>query len=102
MDKQRLQLKLLKNPSSKQKQYELLRMLGTTDVAMEEVAAHFGYTVQSVRNLYLSFINDEIDFFPEVPTGPKQLRTQPLIIYKIIALRKDYGLSVDFHQTKST
>jgi len=94
MDKQQLQLKLLKNPSPRQKQYELLRMLGTTNVTMEEDAAHFGYTVQSVHNLYLSFMNDEINFFPEISTGPKQSRIQPLIIYKIIALRKDYGLSV--------
>jgi hypothetical protein len=39
-------------------------------------------------------MNDEINFFPEISTGPKQPRIQPLIIYKIIALRKDYGLSV--------
>jgi len=94
MDKQQLQLKLLKNPSPKQKQYELLRMLSTKNVTMEAAAVHFGYTVQSVRNLYLSFMNDEINFFPETSTGPKQSRIQPLIIYKIIALRKDYGFSV--------
>jgi len=65
-------------------------------------AAHFGYTVQSVRNLYSSFMNDEMNVLKETSTGPKQPRTQPLIIYKIIALRKDYGLSIDFHQTKFT
>ncbi len=75
MDKQQLQLKLLKNPSPKQKQYEVLRMLSTKEVTIEEVAAHFGYTVQSVRNLYSSFMSDEIDFFPKISTGPKQLRT---------------------------
>jgi len=94
MDKQQLQLKLLKNPSPRQKQYELLCMLGMTNVTVEEAAAHFGYTVQSVRNLYLSFMNDEINFFPEISTGPKQSRIQPLVIYKIIALRKNSGLSV--------
>lgn len=49
MDKQQLQLKLLKNPSPKQKQYELLRMLCTKNVTIEEAAAHFGYTVQKVK-----------------------------------------------------
>lgn len=39
-------------------------------------------------------MNDEINFFPEISTGPKQSRIQPLVIYKIIALRKNSGLSV--------
>ena len=87
------------NVPEKVKQLEQ-ETISKENVTMEEAAAHFGYTVQSVRNLYLSFMNDEVNFFPEISTGPKQPRIQPLIIYKIIALRKDYGLSVDFHQTK--
>jgi len=54
------------------------------NVTIKKAADHFGYTVQSVRNLHLSFMNDEINFFPEISTVPKQSRIQHLIIYNIL------------------
>lgn len=81
------------NLKPKQKQYEALRMLVMEGKSYEEVAKHFDYTVQTVRNLKTKALAGKIDFFPGVPKGPKGLQTPPHIIKRIIKLRKD-NLSV--------
>ena len=81
------------NLKPRQKQYEALRMLAFEHKSCEEVAKYFGYTVQTVRNLKNSALRGKIDFFDDIPTGPKKLQTPPHMIQRIVELRYD-NLSV--------
>lgn len=72
----------------KQKQYEALRMVAVEGKSFEDAAKRFRYSTQSVRNLKTLVLTKKLDFFSDVPPGPKNFRTAPLIVAKILELRK--------------
>jgi len=100
MDRHIIYKKLMKSFKPRQRQYEALRLLATDhDKTINEVADKFKYNPQSIRNLYNLLIKDELNFFIEDQTGPKQSRLQADIIKKIIQLRKQNKSVEDIQDT---
>lgn len=100
-----LKEKLLDKPlNDKQKQYEVLRALATEEKSIETIAIEFGYKVQSVRNIYSSFMADEISFFNVEKRGPKKTRLSAKVIKTIIEKRKQQYSIYDIkkHLTEGT
>lgn len=97
MNRKLLYKKLFINQSPKQKQYEALRVLATTDnksMPLKTIAIKFSYKPQTLRNLYTLALQDKLQFFLKEQTGPKQPRIKSETITKVIQMRKE-GLSVD-------
>lgn len=97
MNRKLLYKKLFNNQPPKQKQYEALKVLATTDnktKPLNVIASEFGYKSQTLRNLYALTLQDKLKFFIQEQTGPKQPRIKSETIKKVILMRKE-GLSVD-------
>jgi len=78
-----------KDLSSRQKQYEALRMLYyEKEKTYEEIANNFNFSEKYLRKIENLALTNKIDFFPEIKKGPKKLTTPKKIINKIIDLRK--------------
>ena len=77
-----------KNLCPKQRQYETVRAIAMDGLSCAEAAARFGYGTQTVRNLKQMMLSGKLDFFLDVPTGPKGARTEERIIARILDLRR--------------
>lgn len=97
MDRNLLHKRIFDQMLPKQKQYEALRMLATTneqEKTLEEIAKIYNYKPQSLRNLFGLAIHSRINFFIEEQMGPKEPRLSTDMIKEMISLRKDQHMSV--------
>lgn len=86
--KKKLQTVFTKDLIPRQKQYEALRMLAFEDKSYSDVAKHFGYTPQTIRNFESLALRGKIVFFPHIQKGPKEPRISLKVIKRVISLRK--------------
>lgn len=81
------------NLSARQRQYEALRALAFQEGTLEEIAARFGYTPQSLRVLLHRVLSGRQLLFPQVKRGPQKPRTSPETVAQIVHLRRHRRLS---------
>jgi transposase len=82
-----------KNLTTRQRQYEAIRAFAFGEGDIEEIASHFGYSPQSLRNLLNLVRKGEHELFPSVKPGPKGRRTPKEVAEYIAELRRKNHLS---------
>jgi transposase len=82
-----------KNLTTRQRQYEAIRAFAFGEGDIEEIASHFGYSPQSLRNLLNLVRKGEHELFPSVKPGPKGRRTPKEVAEYITGLRRKNHLS---------
>ena len=82
-----------KNLKPRQKQYEAIRAVAFKEGTIDEIAAHFEYSHQSLNTIINRLLNGKHQLFPDVKTGPKGRRSSKQAVKEIIDLRRKKRLS---------
>jgi len=78
-----------KNLKSRQKQYEAIRAVAFKEGTIDEIAACFEYSPQSLKTLINRLLRGKHQLFPDVKTGPKGRHTAQQTVKLIIVLRRE-------------
>lgn len=81
-----------------QKQYESLRAYYCENLTRKAVCKKFGYELITFVSLVSRFESGETNILPEKKRGPKEKKTEKLLIEKIISLRKNNFSSYDIYE----
>ena len=82
-----------KNLKPRQKQYEAIRAIAFKEGTIDEIAADFEYSPQSLNTIINRLVNGKHQLFPDVKTGPKGRHTSKQAVKEIIDLRRKKRLS---------
>ena len=82
-----------KNLKPRQRQYEAIRAVAFKEGTIDEIAAHFEYSPQSLNTIINRLVRGKHQLFPDVKTGPKGRRSSKQAVSKIIDLRRKKRLS---------
>lgn len=78
-----------RNPQSpRQRQYEALRAHLLDDLPLLKAATQYGFSPHTLQTLLHNFRAGQLDFFPKIPTGPRQRRVIPHVQDKICQMRQ--------------
>jgi transposase len=78
-----------RNPRSpRQRQYEALRAHLLEDLPLKKAATQYGFSPHTLQTLMHNLRAGRLDFFPKIPTGPRQRRIIPHVQDMICQLRQ--------------
>jgi len=85
--------------TARQKQYEVVRAIFIDDASYKNTARKFGYKIGALYTIIRNLKADKLQLFPEVTKGPKQRKTNKILLDMIADYRKNYNLSTpDIHK----
>jgi transposase len=82
-----------KDLKPRQRQYEAIRAVAFKEGTIDEIAAHFDYSPQSLNTIISRLVSGKHQLFPDVKTGPKGRRSSKQAVKEIIDLRRKKRLS---------
>ena len=78
----------IKDLPPRQRQYEAIRAVAFNEGTIEDIAARFRYTPQTLRMLINRLVRNKLQLFPDIKRGPKGRRISSETEKMVIQLRR--------------